>query len=129
MELLGTAVKMLASIGAKPAIEKAKRTQAVVSVLHRLGFMPASPPPNFDGVYVFSVVEYCYGRDAPVLRFFESEVIKDVFRTAFSLATRPTSGEKRDMLSIGMKKLANSGVRTTTLGENSRGSRRSLIGL
>ncbi|GAA3854072.1 MULTISPECIES: NACHT domain-containing protein [Amycolatopsis] len=80
---LGTVVKVLASVGAKPALERAKRQEKVVATLRRFGLGPKTPPPDFDGVYIYTLIEYCYAQPEPVIRFFQNEYIRQAFRRSF----------------------------------------------
>ncbi|WP_250033248.1 NACHT domain-containing protein [Paractinoplanes maris] len=80
---LSTAFKLLGAV-AKPAAEKLKRQEGVVAVLHRLGMAPDVPPPDFAGVYTYTVVEYCYGKPEPVLRLFQNEYVRSAFEKSFA---------------------------------------------
>lgn len=79
---LSTALRVLSTI-AKPAADKLKRKEGVVAVLHKLGMAPDAPPPDFAGVYTYTVVEYCYGKPEPVLRLFQNQYVRDAFERSF----------------------------------------------
>ncbi|WP_305784170.1 NACHT domain-containing protein [Symbioplanes lichenis] len=78
----GTLVKLLA-VGARPAAERLKRRESVVAVLRRLKLAPEQPPGDFDGVYTYAIVEFCYGKPEPVVRLFRYEYVRAAFRKAF----------------------------------------------
>jgi NACHT conflict system protein/NACHT-associated inactive restriction endonuclease/pentapeptide repeat protein/NACHT domain-containing protein len=80
---LSTAFKVLGAI-AKPATDKLKRKEGVVAVLHKLGMAPDAPPPDFAGVYTYTVVEYCYGKPEPVLRLFQNQYVREAFERSFA---------------------------------------------
>ncbi|WP_306204077.1 NACHT domain-containing protein [Actinoplanes sp. RD1] len=77
-----TLVKLLA-VGARPAAERLKRRESVVAVLRRLHLAPESPPADFEGVYTYAIVEFCYGKPEPVVRLFRYEYVRAAFRKAF----------------------------------------------
>ncbi|MEU7591361.1 NACHT domain-containing protein [Micromonospora sp. NPDC049230] len=79
---LSTALRVLGAI-AKPATDKLKRQEGVVAVLHKLGMAPDAPPPDFAGVYTYTVVEYCYGKPEPVLRLFQNQYVREAFERSF----------------------------------------------
>ncbi|OZV81589.1 hypothetical protein CA850_10465 [Micromonospora echinospora] len=79
---LSTALRVLGAI-AKPATDKLKRKEGVVAVLHKLGMAPDAPPPDFAGVYTYTVVEYCYGKPEPVLRLFQNQYVREAFERSF----------------------------------------------
>ncbi|HEX8345983.1 MAG TPA: NACHT domain-containing protein, partial [Actinoplanes sp.] len=79
---LSTVFKVLGAI-AKPATDKLKRKEGVVAVLHKLGMAPDAPPPDFAGVYTYTVVEYCYGKPEPVLRLFQNPYVREAFERSF----------------------------------------------
>jgi hypothetical protein len=80
---LSTVFKVLGAI-AKPATDKLKRKEGVVAVLHTLGMAPDAPPPDFAGVYTYTVVEYCYGKPEPVLRLFQNQYVREAFERSFA---------------------------------------------
>jgi hypothetical protein len=79
---LSAVFKILGAI-AKPATDKLKRKEGVVAVLHKLGMAPEAPPPDFAGVYTYTVVEYCYGKPEPVLRLFQNQYVREAFERSF----------------------------------------------
>src|SRR3954454_22275261 len=79
---LSTEFKVLGSI-AKPATDKLKRKEGVVAALYKLGMAPDAPPPDFAGVYTYTVVEYCYGKPEPVLRLFQNQYVREAFERSF----------------------------------------------
>ena len=70
-------------MGVEGVWEKAKRREAVIRVLKKARLDPDAPPPDFDGVYVYTLVEYGVGKPKPILNFFRHEFIKQAFRKSF----------------------------------------------
>ncbi|MEV6599618.1 pentapeptide repeat-containing protein [Actinoplanes sp. NPDC051346] len=75
-------VKALA-FGVKPVAERLKRREGVVAVLHQLRLAPERPPADFDGVYTYAIVHFCYGKPEPVVRLFQNEYVRAAFRRSF----------------------------------------------
>ncbi|PRY25668.1 NACHT domain-containing protein [Pseudosporangium ferrugineum] len=71
------------SLGAKPVTERLKRKEAVVGILHQLRLAPERPPADFDGVYTYAIVQFCYGKPEPVVRLFQNEYVRAAFRRTF----------------------------------------------
>lgn len=70
-------------MGVEGVREKAKRREAVIRVLKKVGLSQDAPPPDFDGVYAYTLVEYGVWKPKPVLDFFRHEFIKQAFRKSF----------------------------------------------
>jgi predicted NACHT family NTPase len=68
--------------------EKAKRREIVIRTLEAVGLRPDAPPPDFDGVYAYTLVEYGVGKPKPVLDFFRHEFIREAFRKSFEQRER-----------------------------------------
>ncbi|GAA2523491.1 NACHT domain-containing protein [Winogradskya humida] len=83
-------VKML-TLGAKPALERLKRKEAVVAALKKVHLAPDRPPADFDGVYTYAIVEFCYGKPEPVILLFRNEFVMAAFRKSFE------SGDERHL--------------------------------
>lgn len=80
---MSTIIGAIVEIGIEGIWEKAKRREAVIGVLRKLGLKPDEPPPDFAGVYAYTLVEYGVGKPKPVLDFFRHEFIRDAFRRSF----------------------------------------------
>jgi len=84
---LGMVIGAIVERNVEGAWEKAKRHEAVIRVLQKVGLKPNDPPSDFAGVYAYTLVEYGVGKPKPILDFFRHEFIRDAFRQSF---------EKRD---------------------------------
>ncbi len=84
---LSMVIGAIVEMGVEGIWEKAKRREAVIRALKKLGLQPDAPPSDFDGVYAYTLVEYGVGKPKPILDFFRHEFIRDAFRQSF---------EKRD---------------------------------
>jgi WD40 repeat protein len=80
---LSMVTSAIVKMGIEGVLEKAKRREAVIRVLKEVGLNPDAPPPDFDGVYAYTLVQYGVDRPKPVLDFFRNEFIKEAFRESF----------------------------------------------
>src|SRR5262245_16530536 len=84
MELiLSKALEVVATAAAEMVKEKLSRTEFVVRLVESVGLKPAKPPMDFDGVYVYSLVQYGAGRPLQALQLFRESEIRDAFRRSF----------------------------------------------
>jgi hypothetical protein len=81
--IFAKALEVLASFAGDKAKEKLSRTEAVVRALDAVGFKPDKPPADFDGVYVYSLIQYGAGRPAQALQLFRQPEIRSAFRSSF----------------------------------------------
>lgn len=80
---LSTVIGAIVDLGVEGIWEKAKRREAVIAVLKKIGLQPHTPPSDFDGVYAYTLVEYGVGKPKPILDFFRHEFIREAFRQSF----------------------------------------------
>ncbi|PKO08707.1 MAG: hypothetical protein CVU40_13880 [Chloroflexi bacterium HGW-Chloroflexi-2] len=80
---LTTVITKILDIGIKQVIATGKRSESILRILKDLGFNPNNFPSDFDGLYVYSLVEYGVGKPRPVLEFFRNEHIKNSFKKSF----------------------------------------------
>ena len=94
---INPAIALLSRPAATLIIEEGKRHQGVVELLRKLNLQPDPPPPDFRSIYVYTLVEYSYGKGKPqkILELFNQEEIKTAFRQAFE------SGEFESLLQAG----------------------------
>jgi hypothetical protein len=78
---LGEVVDAIAAI--QMLGNKIKHSAFALSVLDKLGFNFKEPPTDFDGLYVFALVEYGRNRPKPVLKLFADDTVKAAFRVLF----------------------------------------------
>jgi len=53
-------------------------------LLNKFGLKPDTPPNDFDGVYVYTLIEYGVGKQKVILQLFKETEIKEEFRKAFN---------------------------------------------
>ena len=53
-------------------------------ILNQFGLKPDTPPNDFDGVYVYTLIEYGVGKPKVILQLFKEKEIKEEFNLAFS---------------------------------------------
>jgi tetratricopeptide (TPR) repeat protein len=80
---IGAVISTIAQYGAEALIDRARKSEAVVAVLKRLNMSADTPPADFEGVYVYALVEYGVGTPPPLLEIFRNSSVKAAFRMSF----------------------------------------------
>src|SRR6476620_11246911 len=96
MSAIELAAKSVLSVGVRPLVDYAKRQEAVIQLLKRLHLAPDVPPVDFQGLYAYTLVEYCYGKPEPIVNFFRNEYIREAFRRAFDTGDIAYLNEEAD---------------------------------
>ena len=65
-------------------LDKLKYSEIRLQLLNKFGLKPDTPPNDFDGVYVYTLIEYGVGKQKVILQLFKETEIKEEFRRAFS---------------------------------------------
>jgi len=81
----GKVITVIARLAIPPIISQAQRNEIVINALKKLNLDPAHPPKNFNGVYAYTLVEYCVGKPQAILKLFRETEIKVHFWRSFSL--------------------------------------------
>ncbi|MFN9406289.1 MAG: WD40 repeat domain-containing protein, partial [Dolichospermum sp.] len=63
---------------------KVQYNETRLRLLNKFGLKPDTPPNDFDGVYVYTLIEYGVGKPEVILQLFKEKEIKEEFRKAFS---------------------------------------------
>ncbi len=80
---LSSVVDAIIGMGVGYAWEKAKRREAILALLKRFKLNPGDVPSDFDGVYVYTLIEYGVFKPKPILDFFRDTYIREAFHEAF----------------------------------------------
>jgi len=78
--LLLQPLRPLTNLLAKWGWQRARRSIALLNALQAAGFDLGTPPPDFEGVYAYSVVEYGTLRGEVLRDFFAAATMRDAFR-------------------------------------------------
>ncbi|WP_217357020.1 pentapeptide repeat-containing protein [Dolichospermum sp. UHCC 0299] len=65
-------------------LDKLKYSEIRLQLLNEFGLKPDTPPNDFEGVYVYTLIEYGVGKQKVILQLFKETEIKEEFRRAFS---------------------------------------------
>jgi tetratricopeptide (TPR) repeat protein len=82
-ELVTMAIGAIVEMGVEGLVDKARRQEFVVRVLKKVGLEPDSPPTDFEGAYVYALIDFGVGKPQPVVELFRNDIIRDAFRRAF----------------------------------------------
>ncbi|QYX33549.1 hypothetical protein [Sphaerospermopsis torques-reginae] len=66
------------------ALEKLDHSETRLKLLNKFGLKQDVPPNDFDGVYVYTLIEYGVGKPKVILQLLKEAEIKQEFQTAFS---------------------------------------------
>jgi predicted NACHT family NTPase len=87
IDLLAIALELIAGEGLEIIKDKAKRNEAILSILNQIPPLRPDAPldERFDGVYAYTLVHYATGTGKPktLLEFFRHPFIKDAFWKSF----------------------------------------------
>lgn len=59
------------------------RNEKVIKLLEKFNLKPDEPPEDFEGVYIYTLIEYGAGKPQTSLKLFRHNTIKAAFQTAF----------------------------------------------
>jgi WD40 repeat protein len=65
-------------------LKKIQSSAIRLQLLNKFGLKPDTPPNDFDGVYVYTLIEYGVGKPKAILQLFKEKEIKEEFQKAFS---------------------------------------------
>lgn len=82
MALIEAAVGAIARMGVAQAASKAKRNETVVKILKRLS-LDAGLPNDFEGLYVYALVEYGVDRPPDLVSFFSDDALRDAYKASW----------------------------------------------
>jgi predicted NACHT family NTPase len=80
---LDLVISLLTAIPLGTIKDKFQRNETVIKLLKRFNLDPDSPPADFSGVYVYTLVEYGAGKPKQILELFRQKEIESAFRKAF----------------------------------------------
>ncbi|MFN6197817.1 MAG: pentapeptide repeat-containing protein [Dolichospermum sp.] len=64
--------------------DKLQYSEIRLRLLKQFDLIPDTPPNNFEGVYVYTLIEYGVGKEKVILQLFKETEIKEEFRKAFN---------------------------------------------
>ncbi|OBQ20427.1 MAG: hypothetical protein AN488_12830 [Anabaena sp. WA113] len=64
--------------------DKLQYSEIRLRLLKQFNLIPDTPPNDFEGVYVYTLIEYGLGKEKVILQLFKETEIKEEFRKAFS---------------------------------------------
>ncbi len=80
---LDLVITLLTAIPLGTIRDKFQRNETVIKLLKKFNLDPDSPPADFSGVYVYTLVEYGAGKPKQILELFRQKEIESAFRKAF----------------------------------------------
>ena len=83
IELLSMITSAIVSMHVEATWDKTKRHAAVLKLLKRFNIDPGNPPTDFDGIYIYTLIEYGLGRPEAIINFFRNKFVREAFRRSF----------------------------------------------
>ncbi|WP_254449302.1 NACHT domain-containing NTPase [Anabaena sp. UHCC 0253] len=65
-------------------LKKFQSSEIRLQLLNKFGLKPDTPPNDFDGVYIYTLIEYGVGKQKFILDLFKEKEIKEEFQKAFN---------------------------------------------
>ncbi len=84
--MLDKVIDIVINEGSKLALKKLQRSEIVLQILEKFQLRPNEAPNDFDGIYVYTIIEYGIGKSEIeiILPLFREEKIKEEFKQAFT---------------------------------------------
>lgn len=83
MFIIDDIINSIVAAGVSQVQGQLNRQESVVRLLNKFNLKPEAPPNNFEGAYVYTLIEYGVGKPQPILKLFRQEKIKSAFSKAF----------------------------------------------
>ena len=83
MFIIDDIINSIVASGVSQVQDQLNRQENVVRLLNKFNLKPEAPPNNFEGVYVYTLIEYGVGKPEQILKLFRQEKIKSAFSKAF----------------------------------------------
>ncbi|WP_016950520.1 hypothetical protein [Anabaena sp. PCC 7108] len=84
MFILDDVIGTLVGKATDKVLDKLDHSETRLKILDKFGLKPDEPPNDFDGVYVYTLIEYGVGKPKVILQLFKEKEIKEEFQQAFS---------------------------------------------
>ncbi|MBD2499217.1 pentapeptide repeat-containing protein [Anabaena azotica] len=84
MFIIDDIISALVGQGVENVQDKLWHSEKVLQLLPRFGLKPDAPPNDFEGVYVYTLIEYGLGKPKVILELFRQNEIQTEFEKAFS---------------------------------------------
>ena len=75
---------VIASASTDISVQLVSRRKATVDLLRRFKLNPGKPPADFNGIYIYSLVEYGVFKPRPVLDLMCNPLVNRVFRQSYN---------------------------------------------
>ncbi|HLO89138.1 MAG TPA: pentapeptide repeat-containing protein, partial [Nostocaceae cyanobacterium] len=84
MFIIDDVIAALVSKAVDTVSDKLEHNETRLRLLNKFELKPDQPPNDFDGVYVYTLIEYGVGKQKAILKLFKEAEIKEEFNQAFS---------------------------------------------
>ncbi|MFN6171546.1 MAG: WD40 repeat domain-containing protein, partial [Dolichospermum sp.] len=84
MWIIDNVISALVGDAVGKILDELQYNETRLRLLNKFDLKPDTPPNDFDGVYVYTLIEYGVGKQKVILQLFKETEIKEEFREAFS---------------------------------------------
>ena len=84
MFIIDDVIAALVGKATDKVLDTLNHSEPRLRILNQFGLKPDTPPNDFDGVYVYTLIEYGVGKPKVILQLFKEKEIKEEFNLAFS---------------------------------------------
>lgn len=81
--VISAVIETLVEMTFEGALKRGQQNEAIIKVKDKLGLRGA-PEPEFNSVYIHTLINYGVGRPQPVLEFFQLKNVRNTFEQAFN---------------------------------------------
>jgi predicted NACHT family NTPase len=83
MFVIDDIIAELVSQGVVNVQDRINRNEKAVQILRKFNLKSNEPPEDFEGIYIYTLIEYGVGKPSVILELFRQADIKAIFKTAF----------------------------------------------
>ncbi|MEY2911121.1 MAG: hypothetical protein RLZZ184_430, partial [Cyanobacteriota bacterium] len=84
MSVIDDVISALVGEAVGKILNQVQYNETRLRLLNKFGWKPDTPPNDFDGVYVYTLIEYGVGKEKVILQLFKEKEIKEEFKEAFN---------------------------------------------
>ncbi|MEA5521626.1 hypothetical protein [Limnoraphis robusta] len=83
MFIIDDVIAELVSQGVVAVQDRLNRNEKALKILNKFQLKPEEPPADFEGIYVYTLIEYGVVKSETILQIFREDEIKSAFQEAF----------------------------------------------
>lgn len=85
ISIIEIVIEKIVSTTIDKSLENLSRNEKISRIIKSLKLSAPIPPTDFEGLYIYSLIEYGFGKPKAILDFFSHTFIRDAFKKSFQL--------------------------------------------